>query len=149
MVSMRLMRKDDIATAVDMVMQNYHDPIYAENARKELLEMFTESVIRPTYVVAEEGGKVIGFAGFTESWMDYHICEIFWVNVAPGRQRTGVGKRLIEKILELIKQRGTRTDLVQLTARPEVKGYYAHNFGFKDMTKFGPKNYTLMGSDLS
>jgi ribosomal protein S18 acetylase RimI-like enzyme len=108
--------------------------------------MFTKGPVRPVYFVAEEEGKVLGLAGYVQSWMDWDVYEIFWVNVLPGRQRQGIGKELTEKIISEIRKKKDAS-LILLSATPINAKYYKDNFNFKVI---GPssKGYSLMGLSL-
>ena len=66
--------------------------------------MFGKGSVCPSYIVAEEKGKIIGFAGYMVSGIDYAIYQIFWVNVTPSRQRQGIGKMLMKKVISGIKK---------------------------------------------
>jgi ribosomal protein S18 acetylase RimI-like enzyme len=150
MAIIRLLRQEDIAAAAQIVQANYTER-YAELATLEMKEMFGPSPIRPTYVVAEEDGRVVGFAGFMISWMDYHVATIFWVNVARSVQRRGVGKKLVRKILQMLRagqEKEGPVHLVLLTASSSLHTYCTRNFGFQTIQIFGPKHYRLMSLRL-
>lgn len=96
------------------------------------------------YFVAKDKDTIVGLAGFIQSWMDYNIYEIFWVNVSPEKQRQGVGRQLVSKIIKEIKAK-KNARLILLTANQAVGNatYYKKLYGFKTLEKFG-NNYHLM-----
>jgi ribosomal protein S18 acetylase RimI-like enzyme len=99
--------------------------------------------------VAEDEGKIVGFAGFIQSWMDYYIYQIPWVNVAPDRQRQGIGKKLVTKVINEIKEK-PHADLILLTAE-KSKGlieYYKKHFKFKVLQNFNKKREYVMVRSL-
>jgi ribosomal protein S18 acetylase RimI-like enzyme len=128
-VRLRLLRKSEIPQAGAIARKNYSG-VWERAAIREIADMFSDSTMRPYFYAAEEGGEVIGFAGFAQSWMNYNIYDIFWVNVAPEHKGKGVGKALVGKIIKIISEtRGSK--LIQLTATPENAVFYEKHFGFK------------------
>jgi ribosomal protein S18 acetylase RimI-like enzyme len=142
-MKIRLLEKSDIRAAAAIVGQNYSER-YKRSATAELRSMFGNAAIKPKYFVAEKEKAVIGFAGYTQAWMDYSIYEIFWVNVRPEFQRRGVGKLLIAELIEDIrKQKGARTILLTADFLKQLPDYYQRGFGFRTILSFGV-NYRLM-----
>jgi N-acetylglutamate synthase-like GNAT family acetyltransferase len=136
----RTLKKSDIPEAVSIILEN-HEREYGPAARRELEEAFSKSAIRPRYVVAEDKGRVVGIAGYMQSWMDYDIYLIFWVNVMPSCQRQGIGKRMVgQAIKEIRKEKGARLILLS-TASP---AYYRKQFGFKTVQVFGKHRQHVM-----
>ena len=64
----------DIETCSRIVGLNYSRK-YQNSARKEIEAMFRNYVYKPQYLVAKEGNTIRGFAGYIQSWMDYHIYQ--------------------------------------------------------------------------
>lgn len=136
----------DIKSAAAIVGKNYSKKD-EKAAIRELKEMFSESPIRPKYFVMEEKGKILGFAGYIQAWMNYDIYELFWVNVLPEMQREGIGQKLVGKIIfEIKKKKNAR--LILLTANVPNKKYYKVKFGFKPIQPFG-KKYALMALSIN
>lgn len=143
-MDIRPLRKTDIPAAVAIVLEN-HEREYGPAARRELKEAFSKSAIKPRYVVAEDKSQVVGIAGYMQSWMDYDIHLIFWVNVTPSRQRQGIGKQLVgQAIKEVKKQKGAKLILLS-TASP---AYYRKQFGFETVQVFGKQRQHLMSLSL-
>ena len=143
-MKIRLLKKTDIKAAAAIVGQNY-SKIYEGRAVLELGEMFGCSPIRPTFFVAEDQGKIVGFAGFIQAWMNYYIYEIPWVNVVSSRQSQGIGKKLVARVIsEIKKQPGA--DLILLTAdeRKKLTGYYKKYFKFKVLQGFRKNKEYIM-----
>lgn len=143
----RPLRKNEVTDAALIVGKNYSRQ-YELLARKELGDMFTRGGPRPVYFVAKEYGLIVGFAGYIQSWMDYSIYQIFWVNVHPAHQGEGVGKALMMRLIREVRKK-KNAHLILLTA-DEQKGlpsYYSKNFGFNTLKKFG-SHYHLMSLSL-
>lgn len=141
---MRLLRTNEVRVTASMVGKNYSRE-YELLARRELGDMFSSrGGPRPIYFVAEEQGRIVGFAGYIQSWMDYNIYQIFWVNVLPDHQRHGIGKMLVARLIqEIQKKKGAFLILLTADARKGLPDYYARHFGFSTLQKFSP-NYHLM-----
>lgn len=135
----RTLKPKDIAAASKIVGQNYCRA-YELSSAKEMEAMFKNYAVKPKYIVAEEKGKIIGLAGYIQSWMDYDIYNIFWVNVLPSHQSRGIGSALIKKVIALIKSKKPKTILIT-TSKP---GFYAKKFKFKTLAKFKSDKHDLM-----
>ncbi|MES2023568.1 MAG: GNAT family N-acetyltransferase [Patescibacteria group bacterium] len=143
-MKIRLLKKKDIKTASIIAGMNYSKK-EEKLAKIELKEMFTKGPFRPVFYVAEEKGKVIGFAGYAQAWMEYSVYQIFWVNVTPNEKGKGIGKVLVSKVIAEIKKK-KNADLILISADENAKNheYYKKHFGFKTLELFGKKPYHLM-----
>lgn len=144
-MDIRLLTENDIPRAAAIVGINY-TPEWEANATDELHGMFSNAPIRPLYYVAEEAGKIIGFAGFIQSWMDYAVYEIFWVNVLPEKQGQGIGNKIFSRIIETIRHENASA-LILLTATEKNARYYAKHFNFVVLQTIG--DYSLMSLSLA
>lgn len=144
-MKIRLATEKEAKKLSQIVSKNY-SPLYGKLAYKEILAMFKNYVIKPKYFVAEEKGEIKWFAGFIISRMDYHIYNIFRVNVDPKYQGQGVGTKLIEKIVKTIKSyKGTfKAKTVLLTTTKP--GFY-ERFGFTTLKEY-KKDDCLMSLDF-
>lgn len=120
-MKIRQLKKSEINSAAHIIGINY-SKTYERLAQTEMSAMFGKGPILPKYVVAEEKGKLIGVAGYIQSWMDYNIYQIFWVNVLPNYQRKGIGKQLVAKIISEIKKKKD-ANLILLTADTAVRNH--------------------------
>lgn len=135
----RLLERQDIPAAVDIVTQNYpEEQEYIARVRGELESAFGNGVFRPSYVAAEENGVVVGFAGYMQAAMDYDVYEVFWVNVAPAFQGRGVGSALVDEVLRRVTSAGAKTVLLTTTT-PE----WYERWGFSVLLKHSG-DYVLM-----
>ncbi|HWC57738.1 MAG TPA: GNAT family N-acetyltransferase [Candidatus Paceibacterota bacterium] len=143
-MKIRLLQKNDIGAASKIVGMNYSKK-FERASKEEITAMFQRGPVPPMYFVAEEKGEVIGFAGYIQSWMDYYIYQIFWVNVHPQYKRKGIGKKLVGKLISEIKKK-RNAKLILLTANSAVgnERYYSQNFGFKTIQRFDNKREHLM-----
>lgn len=145
MIKIRFLTKKDIPQAAAIVGKNYSKE-YQKFATLELKDMFGKQQFKPFYFVAEKNKKIVGFAGYTQSAMDYNIYEIFWVNVSPERQKQGIGQKLVSRVISEIKNKKD-AKLILLSANIPNSRYYKQKFGFKILQPFG-KEYHLMAYKL-
>ena len=68
-------------------------------AKKEIKEMFSGSLHKPTYLIIEDNREIVAFGGFIRSWVDDMIFNIFWVNTNPQYKNKGFGTKLIEGLI--------------------------------------------------
>ncbi|HLA22917.1 MAG TPA: GNAT family N-acetyltransferase [Candidatus Nanoarchaeia archaeon] len=130
-MKLRLLRKGDILSCSKIVGENYSKK-YEKNSTKEMKEMFSKSLIKPRYIVAEKNYEILGFGGYTQSFMDYHVYQIFWINVKPNFQNKGIGTKIVKRIIEDIKKtnvEGKKPLLIQLTTTNP--NFYKKIFNFK------------------
>ncbi|MFH1662291.1 MAG: hypothetical protein ABIA02_04305 [Candidatus Falkowbacteria bacterium] len=75
-MKIRKATKKDISQMMGIIRLN--SPKYPKTlARNELNEMFSKSLLRPTYFVVEEKGKILAFNGFINSWVDNMVVNFF------------------------------------------------------------------------
>lgn len=140
-MKIRKLKKEDIEEIVKIIEKNY-DKFYANLCKKELKSLF-EFDLPQEYLVAIGKKRVLGFVGYSQSDIDYHVYEIFWVNVDPFFQNKGIGTELVKKVISNIKnEKGENkyASMILLTARrPD---FYRSKFGFKTIAK------VKLGKDL-
>ena len=141
-IKLRLLKRNDVSACARIVGMNYSEK-YLRTSQEEIASMFSNAAVTPIYWVAEADGHIVGFAGYIQSWMDYSIYQIFWVNVLPDLQRRGVGQKLVRKLItEVRKKNGS--ELIQLTATKPNATYYRTKFGFKSIIKINNTPEYLM-----
>lgn len=146
-MNLRLIKPSDIEALAGIVEANY-TITDALLAKRELRAMFDQKVLPPRYVLAEEKARPLGFAGYSQTWMDYHIYNIFWVNVHPEHQGKGVGTALVRRVIKEIKRQehGGESLVILLTAtNPHL---YENKFGFRKITMFKEGKTALMALSL-
>ena len=147
-MKLRLLEKKDIKECGKIVRKNYdvHDE---KLVIAEMKDMWSKGSFRPTYFVAEEKGKIIGFAGYIQSWIDYSVYNIFWVNVLQEEQKRGVGQIVVKKIIsEIKKHKNAKLIILSASTRRHNDRYYKKHFGFKIIQKFGTTSHALMSLEI-
>jgi predicted N-acetyltransferase YhbS len=143
----RPLTETDIPHTAAIVGRNYPEEAekYVASATLELHAMFGDAPIKPGYFVAVHDDQILGFAGFMQSWMDYNIYNVFWVNVDPKHQRQGIGKELVRTVIDAIRLDANACMILLTTTSPK---YYADHFGFKALQPFMDGEYQLMSLSL-
>jgi ribosomal protein S18 acetylase RimI-like enzyme len=139
-MKIRLLRKSEVRKAAGIAGKNYSKK-FEQLAAAELAEMFKPGPLKPTYFVVEEGQNIIGLGGYIQSWMDYNIYHISWVNVLPEYQRRGIGTKLIDYIVREIRKKKEAECILITTRVPE---YYQKHWSFRSLGSIGTDGEHLM-----
>lgn len=150
-IKFRDLTRSDLKEASFIIGDNYPD--FDENKIiEELNSAFLPVRIKPRYLVAFEGNNIIGIGGYCQSYMDYGVYEIFWINVKKSMQGKGVGTQIVSKIIEVIKTNNGDDEphMVLLTAAvsKRLPEFYASHFGFKVLENIDGGKNTVMGLKL-
>lgn len=140
-MKIRLIKKREINSVSEIVGLNYSKE-NERRSRHEIATMFKNCAVKPEYLIAEVDDKIVGFAGYSQSWMDYHVYEIFWVNVHPKYQNRGIGTALVKKIIQIIKNKKGKDKayfILLTTCSPK----FYDKLGFKTLIKF-KKDYLMI-----
>ena len=139
-MKIRQLKKQEIEEAVRINRENLPEYDYDDSIRKELEAMFDSAVRTPEFFAIEDnGGKMIAFGGYAQSWMSYEVYDMIWINVDPEHQRKGHGTKLVEKIIQTIKEKNAA--MIMLYCRdPE----FYERFGFTLLSPL-PDDYCVMG----
>lgn len=144
----RLLKKTDIGQASEIVGEDWSKS-YRKTSAVEMKAEFINKVDPPKYMVAEDGGRVVGLGGYIQSWMDYHVYNIFWVAVEPKWQGKGIGKGIVNGLISDIKKARGENKAHMILLTTDKPSFYSKNFGFKTISTFGDKKHKLMGLKIS
>ena len=142
----RKAKKEDISKMFEILKIN--NPKYPKKlAFQELNEMFSKSLIKPTYIVVEDKKEILAFGGFIPSWVDNMVFNIFWVNTNPKYKNQGVGSRLMEDLINRIKKiKNIKAKMILISTK--IPSFYK-KFGFKKITSKYDKDYIIMSLNLN
>lgn len=141
----RKARKKDILQMLEVIKIN--SPKYPKKiALKEIQEMFSKSLLKPTYIVAEEEKEIVAFGGFIPSWGDNMVFNIFWINTNPKYKHKGTGTKLIKDLIKRIKGiKNIKVKMILISTK--IPSFY-EKFGFKKITSKYDREYILMSLNL-
>lgn len=142
-MKIRHLNKEEVEQAVCINNKNFSEYNFDEKIRQELDAMFNSNIKPPEYYVVEnDDGKIVGFAGYAQSWMSYEIYDMIWVNIDPEHQGKGLGTKLVQKIIQAINEKDGA--MIMLYCKdPE----FYFKFGFKILSPL-PDDYCVMGLRL-
>jgi phosphinothricin acetyltransferase len=100
---------------------------------KEMADRIARACERHAWLVAEEDGRVVGYAyggPFAPRAAYRWACEVS-VYVERGRRRTGAGRKLYEALLERLRERGYRTAMGGMTLPNDASAGLHRALGFE------------------
>ena len=99
------------------------------------------------FVFLEDEGKTVGYACFARVPCTLSSFEIYWIAIHNDCRGKGLGKRLINEVIRMVKNLGATKLVLQMAGRaqylPTQKFYQA--CGFKEEARL--KNYYAVGDD--
>lgn len=136
----RRIEYNDMSACLKIVKTNWSVKA-AERAYVEIGQAFGFDVWRPIFYVAVKDGDVIGFGGYSASWIHYGIYDLTLLHVDPNHQKQGIGKMLVDIRINDIRSIGK---LIMLsTTSPN---YYTKHWGFVHC--FNYENESIMKLEL-
>ena len=147
-MKIRRIRKVDIPDVTKIIARNYSQKS-ASNAREEISGTFSRDPYRPRFIVCEKEGRIRGFGGYSQSRINYHIYEIFWLNVDPQYQNRGMGTKMMRELISQIKSKKgeySAASIILLTSTNP--NYFSKRFGFKTLQKSRGEKGHLMSLTL-
>ena len=142
----RKAKKEDILQMLEII--NVNSPKYPKRiAIKEIKEMFSQSLHKPTYIVAKEKKEIGAFGGFISSWIDSMIFNIFWMNTNPKYKNKGIGTKLMKELIKRIKSIKEKSKAKMIIISTKIPSFYK-KFGFKKITSKYDREYILMALNI-
>ena len=127
---------DDLAAICALEAASFDDPWSEDDFRAAFESPVCE------YVIAEDGGAVIGYALFSSIYED---AEIMSLAVDPERRRGGVGSAMLRRVAECVSIRGAEALFLEVRESNEAAiGLYG-SFGFEIIRRI--KRYYRMPTE--
>ena len=142
----RKARKRDISQMFNIIKMN--NKTYPKRlALKELNEMFSKSLLKPTYIVAEDKGKIVAFNGYIRSWVDNLVVNFFWLNTHKDYMNKGVASKLVKDLIKRIRNPKEKPKAKIITISTRLPLFF-RKLGFKTIKKNYDRDYDLMAMDV-
>jgi len=126
-----------------------NNPKYPKKlALQELNEMFSDSLLKPTYVVVEDKGEIIAFSGYIRSWVDNLVVNFFWLNVPPDQMNKGIGSKLVNNLIKRIRDPKEKPKAKIIIISTKIPSFF-ERFGFKTIKRQYDRDYDLMCKDVN
>ncbi len=145
-MKIRPAKRSDISQMIDIIKLN-NDWYSKDLALKEIKEMFSKSLIKPTYFVVEDKGKILAFNGFAHSWVDNSVVSFFWANTNPNDSGKGFQSKLIKHMVKHVKAiKKPKVKMIIISTK--IPKFFT-KFGFKTLGTKYDKDYVLMSRQLN
>ena len=115
------LREDHIKAINEIERQSHPCPWSDQSFRNELGHRHA------CFWVALDGAEVVGYGGL---WLIVDEAHVTTVTVKPDRRREGVGRRLVETLLDEARQRGAVCATLEVRAGNEAAIGLYESFGF-------------------
>ncbi|TKC04844.1 GNAT family N-acetyltransferase [Pedobacter frigoris] len=134
MIVLRRAKEADIASIQDLANRTwrvtYAEYLSAEQIDYMLRKMYsTEELLSQlqqghTFLVAREGEDDLGFAGFSLTDPENKLYKLHKLYVLPETHGKGVGKLLINEVINLIKDKGARAVQLNVNRNNKAADFY-------------------------
>ncbi len=105
------------------------DQMYSISALQHEME-----VLKCTYILIRDDEKPVGFASYSPKKNNREIYKLYRIYVLPEEQGKGIGKRIIEYIINEIKPLDIKILELNVNRQNEAK-YFYEKLGFKVVTE--------------
>ena len=134
----RFMRLKDVDQVAEIEQATFARPWSRESFRQEVTR---NAVAR--YLVAEEDGKILGYAG---AWIILDESHITNIAVAEAERGCGVGRKLTEALMQYISNLGAAYATLEVRVSNERAQHLYKSLGFVSVGK-RPRYYEDNGED--
>ncbi|MBX3468475.1 MAG: GNAT family N-acetyltransferase [Planctomycetes bacterium] len=89
------------------------------------------------FVVAEDDGRVTGYACWGPVPLTEGVFDLYWIAVDPGAQKGGVGRRLMDEVEAAVRETGGRMVLVETAGKPSyapTRAFY-ERIGYREVAR--------------
>ena len=115
------LRRDHLAPLAALLRAT---PEFTEEEVGVALEILEDTVEGDDYLVlvVERGGTAVGYACFGATPMTQGTFDLYWIAVAPGEKRGGLGRSLLDAVLDRLRREGGRLLRVETEGGPRYEG---------------------------
>ncbi|TCK03448.1 ribosomal protein S18-alanine N-acetyltransferase [Phorcysia thermohydrogeniphila] len=118
----REFREEDLPDILKIERESFSNAWSKKSFLKEAVLPFSR------FIVAESSGRVVGYL---IAWVVGKTCDVNRIAVLPAFRRRGVGKELLKKLLDILREEGVEEVFLEVRKSniPAIKLY--ESFGFK------------------
>ena len=115
-----------VMTDVDGVMAVEHDSFLTPWSRSAFEEELAQNRLA-RYIVAVENGAIVGYAG---TWLVINEAHVTNVAVSSQRRREGIGRLLMQKLMELARENGMESMTLEVRVSNAAARHLYEQLGF-------------------
>ena len=115
-----------VMTDVDGVMAVEHDSFLTPWSRSAFEEELAQNRLA-RYIVAEENGAIVGYAG---TWLVINEAHVTNVAVSSQRRREGIGRLLMQNLMELARENGMESMTLEVRVSNAAARHLYEQMGF-------------------
>ena len=115
-----------VMTDVDGVMAVEQDSFLTPWSRSAFEEELAQNRLA-RYIVAEENGMIVGYAG---TWLVINEAHVTNVAVSSQRRREGIGRMLMQKLMELARENGMESMTLEVRVSNAAARHLDEQLGF-------------------
>ncbi len=123
-VVIRPMRREDLPRVMEIERASYTAP-WPEASFRGLLSRTDASIH-----IAENEGRIVGYAA---CWAVMEQGELGNIAVAPGQRGRGIAKRLMDAVIEDMRERGVRELFLEVRVTNDVARHLYERYGFEEI----------------
>jgi D-alanine-D-alanine ligase len=138
-VNLRAMQPEDVIELVQITAATgFFRPdevVVAEEVLEEAAELGEESGYQ--VYVASSNARLLGYVCFGPTPMTQGTWDIYWLAVAPGHQRRGIGRRLMQLAEEQISRQGGRLIVLETSSQElyEPTRQFHQSLGYQEQAR--------------
>ena len=133
----RPIERHEVPTAVEIITENFGNE-WDQLAMEDIMAMWDDIHLRPIWYGAFMDGVLLGIIGLVPAWVDYNFFQGQWLCVRKAYQKQGLGKLLMNHLIEEIRLRGkdfpgnmNAPKCLLISTADHNIDYYISNWGFK------------------
>ena len=115
-----------VMTDVDGVMAVEHDSFLTPWSRSAFEEELAQNRLA-RYIVAEENGMIVGYAG---TWLVINEAHVTNVAVSGQRRREGIGRLLMQKLMDLARENDMESMTLEVRVSNAAARHLYEQLGF-------------------
>lgn len=121
---MTTLRPADAGDSESILLLTRSEPLFTPEEVETVEELLTDYLTSPdhngySFLVAEDGGRLLGFACFGPRPLTKGTFDLYWLCVASSARRQGVGRALVTRAEDEVRKQRGRLMVIETSGRPE------------------------------